>query len=102
MEKNKKNGRKYIFINCSLIGAILLAIIAGLIEVNTGISYSLAMQKNNSKLKELRLENERLSKEMANYGSMDNLYTLSHDLNMVKTSEINYLVSAGEGLAVKH
>ncbi len=99
MQKDKKNKRSYTLVNCFLIGLLLTITVVYLFEVNTGISYGLIIRESDLKLRDLRLENERLVKQAAELGSIANLYIFSHNLRMTETAQVDYLTPVDETLA---
>lgn len=82
-----------------MIATILLIIVVYLFQVNTSISYSLQMKQDESRLKDLNLENEHLIKQVTQIGSMANIYLVVQSLKMVKANTADYLILTDEILA---
>ena len=82
-----------------MIAAILLIVVVYLFEVNTGISYGLQMRLDESRLKDLNLENEHLIKQVTQLGSMANIYIAAQSLKMIKANTADYLILTDEILA---
>lgn len=99
MKNNKKIN--YLLLNLIAMGLFLICAVVYLFEVNTNVSYGLEIREYNSKLKDLKIKNEELFKQVAKLNSMDNLYEISNNLNMVKIAHFDYVIPVNEKFAGK-
>ncbi|MDA2922869.1 hypothetical protein MYX07_06425 [Patescibacteria group bacterium AH-259-L07] len=97
MRKVKKTN--YTLLNCLFLAGFLIIIIVYLIQVNTTVSYSLDMKRNNQQLEALQIQNEHLVKAVTEISSVGNIYASSHSLNLVEAKDIAYIELSEETLA---
>ncbi|MDD4995872.1 MAG: hypothetical protein PHW15_00130 [Patescibacteria group bacterium] len=97
----EKQKTKYIVFNCSALLVFILIVVFYLIQVNTGISYRLEMEKTNKEIRSLKIENEELLKQTTVVGSMANVHQLAQGLKMVKVDQTDYLFMSEEVFARK-
>lgn len=88
-----------MLLNCFFLLAFLIIIVIYLIQVNTAVSYSLEMKHNNMKLEELQAQNEYLVRAVTDLSAIGNIYSSSHNLNLVKAKNVEYVIPAQETLA---
>ncbi|MDO9579714.1 MAG: hypothetical protein Q7J06_03975 [Bacteroidales bacterium] len=81
----------YPFLNCSLLGILLLVIVVSLGQVNAGIYSSMEINRLKEEFKSLQIENEQLLEKEAAFKSMENLQEISQELNMIEVASIDYL-----------
>lgn len=86
-----KNSSNYSLRNCFLLFFLLLTVGASLFQINTGISYSLEINRLERERQELKIESEKLLEEKASLESMDFLQEMSQNLNMIEVSQVDYL-----------
>jgi len=98
---DKKSQINHTLLNCALLTILLLTAVVYLAQTNTTIFYSIKIKEINQKLQTLKIENERLVKELAQLNSMTNIYKISADNKMIKIAKIDYLIPVQETLAVK-
>ncbi len=89
--KPKKSYLNYSFLNCFLLGFLLLSVVASLVQINAGVYNSIKINELKQDFKILQTENDRLLKEEATIKSMGNLQEISQELSMIEVAHIDYL-----------
>jgi len=92
---------RFIFLNISLIILIIIVGVFYLFQVNVISSYSFKMKELNDKLEGLKINNARKEQKVISLESIENLYQLSVNSDMVKIAKVDYLVSPETSVAVK-